>query len=1022
MRKFIILLVLFFFNIIIICAQNTDTDFKPIIKSNAEIKAMAIQSDDKLVVSGNFITVDTTFARGLARINPDGRIDETFSFNYKIEGEIFSILCQPDGKIIIMGENINPMLKDVIRLNSDGSIDETFTIIDSNIKSVLKGGIQSSAKYIFFNTYTGKVIRLNTDGSIDDSFTSLGLFDCYSPRDFDLVILPDDKILIAGCFKMFNNSNHGGLVRLNSDGTIDEDFDIGKGLVDISSTINKLGIQSDNKIIVAGLFETFNDVTVKNILRLNTDGSVDSTFLIPGPSANSYSSQLCDVFILNDDRIVMAGSDFQNIWNYKIMMLTPNGNLESSFSIPTLRVALNPDAYYIKNPIIIANSNQQLFIGGNIDKFNDNKISGLASFSLSGEFNDFNAKLGSEPIINTIKIQENGQIVIGGSFIEVNGVTVKNYARLNQDGSLDTVFAKNSGTGPDREILVITLQDDGKILLGGAFDNFNDNPEKAKLIRLNQDGSIDEDFNPHIWGNFVGLGIKQIKLIDNGQIIIAGSFSYINDSYINNFARLNPDGSHDISFNPDNFLSYFDVVNALDFTSDTSIIIAGTTLGAGGFVIRTDSLGVVDNSFNLDFNLNYTDVNSLKVLKNNNIIFGGYFAQVVPDEGKPIYQIDKDGNTIDSISISIKDGWLKKIFEVNDSTVFILGSFKKVNNVDQPGIAKLNLIDGNYTYNIFDQDYLSSINDIDSINNSTIIIGGSYSMIGGNTKSSNVDNTSISKIWLENSLPKIISIYITDSIYEDSFLFIPLDSIIVSDNDYTGDYKISISNGVNYTIKNDTIFPNNNFYGSLLVPISLCDRNNYSPIFNFRLKVIAVNDAPIITGTTSSLTTYKNVPLTINLSDLEVEDIDNSYPNNFSLSIYSGDNYTVDLTSVSPNQEFIGNITVPVSVNDGTINSNNYNVTVEVILSTGIDNSILNQNLSIFPIPFDENLTIEYKNTSEKFIINIIDSESKLVYSKYYQGFKDSNKIYINTSIFKKGLYILELIDGDEIIRRKIIK
>jgi uncharacterized membrane protein len=76
--------------------------------------------------------------------------------------------------------------------------------------------------------------------------------------------------------------------------------------------------------------------------------------------------------------------------------------------------------------------------------------------------------------VNTIAIQSDGKIVLGGSFANFNGVTVNRIVRLNADGTLDTAFTTNTGAGANSTVSTIAIQSDGKMILGGSFFGFNE--------------------------------------------------------------------------------------------------------------------------------------------------------------------------------------------------------------------------------------------------------------------------------------------------------------------------------------------------------------------------------------------------------------------------------------------------------------------------------------------------------------------------------------------------------------------
>ena len=121
--------------------------------------------------------------------------------------------------------------------------------------------------------------------------------------------------------------------------------------------------------------------------------------------------------------------------------------------------------------------------------------------------------------------------------------------RLNPSGNIDTSF--NVGTGFSSMVYSIAFQNDGKIIVGGAFVSYN-NTSVNDLVRINPDGSIDNSFN-------VGLGagngfynpagvIWSLKIQEDGKILCAGDFRLFNGTMVNNIVRLNPDGSLDTSF------------------------------------------------------------------------------------------------------------------------------------------------------------------------------------------------------------------------------------------------------------------------------------------------------------------------------------------------------------------------------------------------------------------------------------------------------------------------------------------
>lgn len=224
--------------------DSLDTSFK--VATNAYVKAIAIQSDGKILIGGDFNYVtgtgsaSTVTSSGIARLNADGTVDSTFHNVplFKVNSPVRSIAVQPDGKIVVGGY---------------------FTSFDSVPRSYL--------------------VRLNTDGTQDTSFTALP-----NNQIEDVKLQADGKMVIAGSFTQVQGTNIRGVARLNADGSLDTSFDAGQsiggrnGAWDGSWPVYQLALQDDGKIVYAGGTHRYADEIHWRIARLNTDGTVDSSF------------------------------------------------------------------------------------------------------------------------------------------------------------------------------------------------------------------------------------------------------------------------------------------------------------------------------------------------------------------------------------------------------------------------------------------------------------------------------------------------------------------------------------------------------------------------------------------------------------------------------------------------------------------------------------------------------------------------------------------------------------------------
>ncbi len=322
------------------------------------ITVMARQADGKIIIGGSFTSYNGTTVGRLARLNTNGTRDNTFTTTSGAISNINAIALQPDGKIIIAGAFLiynGTVVNRIVRLNSNGTIDNTFAVGSGFNSNVIAMALQADGKLLaagLFTTYKGtaanRIVRINTDGSMDNSFTP-----GTGPNGFNagaLAVQADGKIIIAGTFTSYNGTTLGRIARLNADGTIDGTFNSGTGLNNTGTT---LVIQPDNKIIVGGAFTAYNSDAANRIIRLNTDGTIDNSFTT-GSGFNSTVSKV----ILQPDNKIIAGGAFTNFNANnasRVARLNADGTMDNGL-LPTPSNTVNAMLVQPDNKIILAGS------------------------------------------------------------------------------------------------------------------------------------------------------------------------------------------------------------------------------------------------------------------------------------------------------------------------------------------------------------------------------------------------------------------------------------------------------------------------------------------------------------------------------------------------------------------------------------------------------------------------------------------------------------------------------------------
>ncbi len=182
--------------------------------------------------------------------------------------------------------------------------------------------------------------------------------------------------------------------------------------------------------------------------------------------------------------------------------------------------------------------------------------------------NGFNPGSGANGSVYSLTGQSDGKIFVGGSFSTYNGTNRSRVARVNIDGTLDTGF--DPGSGASNLVFSSALQNNGKILIAGAFTSYN-GTSRGSVARLNSDGSLDTSFDPGTGANNM---IMSLALQSDGKVVVAGAFATYNGTNRTFIARANSNGSLDTTFDPGTGAS--NQVHSVAIQSDNKIILGGS--------------------------------------------------------------------------------------------------------------------------------------------------------------------------------------------------------------------------------------------------------------------------------------------------------------------------------------------------------------------------------------------------------------------------------------------------------------
>jgi uncharacterized delta-60 repeat protein len=630
---------------------NLDTSFTPTgMGGSARFgRALALQTDGKLLVGGVFSTLNGTFRKHIARLNTDGTLDTSFDPNTALAtcNSVFDIAIQPDGKILVGGTYSRGGYESgqlLTRLNPDGSLDASFVAPFANTtgnvqeiallpdgRVVLTGFLELAAPYA--DAY---IACLHPDGSIDTTFmANMGS----GPAGWaggNILIQPDGAIIIMGRFLSFDGSARAPIARLFPDGTLDTSFTPLPYAPDNGTNLTHFytgAIQPDGKLVVGGWFDRVTDPLLEtfNLTRIVNEYSPSSpgTLRLLTPTAAVAE---------NAGSITLYVSRFSGLTeavsvNYSVAGITATAGSDFTTASGTLSWAAGEGGFKsITIPVL-----------------QDSTVEGSETFSVTLSSPTGGATLppsaaqtivtirddDSAPVLTkqpvpvsieqgagfflaitydsvlaaTIQWQYDPDGPGGVDFGDISGATgttcsVANATPAQHAGSYRARVTNPNGSvfsnAVDVSISVPAGSVDTLTFTSGAPAGISKAVRDAagrtlafvyttphKLVRLLADGSLDATFTAPEF-NSVG---SDIAVQSDGKILVAGFFTTVNGVARTGVARLNSDGTLDTTL--DLGLSGSGISVAVG--AGDKIYVGGS--GYSGGLRRFTSAGVLDATF-----------------------------------------------------------------------------------------------------------------------------------------------------------------------------------------------------------------------------------------------------------------------------------------------------------------------------------------------------------------------------------------------------------------------------------------
>ncbi len=565
--------------------------------------------------------------------------------------------------------------------------------------------IQSDGKILLggtniygYNGYTvsgsgyPNLLRLNANGTRDTTFnpgTGIGAGTIYA-----IAIQGDGKIIIGGLFNSYNGITVNGICRITSSGGFDPTFNPGSGvgstyLNGVFSIIVIPSGKDSSKVLIGGAFNTFNSITVNSIARLTNSGAVDPTFNIGGAGVSTTNSfySIKSMALQTNGQIIIAGNfnGYNNISRNSIARISSDGVIDASFTSPISSGSATVFALNVRG-------DGKIWVGGStINTTTNSNFTGVVLLNTNGSVDASFAPttgVGSSTVINAILPVSNSKLLIGGSFSSFNGTARAGIALINETGTLDFSFDMGYLSG---QIFSIAKTDLGSFIYSGNFNNAQTGGNNS-VEKLTSSYIIDKTFNLMTGSNST---VKTFAFQLDKKIIIGGQFNTYNGVSSNRLARITADGEIDTTYKPGTGAN--SDVNTIVVQADNKIIAAGDFTNFNGTItgriVRTDALGNIDAAFttNNGTGTNGT-INVIALQADGKILLGGNFTLFNGNAANYIARLNSNG-TFDNTFTAGAFAQVRDIAIQADGKLLVGGDFQFFNGSTAGRIVRLN-IDG----------------------------------------------------------------------------------------------------------------------------------------------------------------------------------------------------------------------------------------------------------------------------------------------------------------------------------------
>jgi uncharacterized delta-60 repeat protein len=753
-----------------------DAAFNPDV--NGGVGCMALQADGKILLGGTFGTVGGITRYNIARVEPNGTLDLSFDPNPNAGAEIYSVVVQPDGKILIGGLILSmggTTRYRIARVEANGSLDLNF---NPNVDDwwVSRMALQSDGKILLAGNFTSiggikrsRIARLAADGSLDMGFNPSASRDVYG-----LAMQPDGKILIGGNFTSVGGNYRNLFARLVNDpatqtlGAVDNTQVLwarGGSAPEVTQTTFELSTNGGSSYtLLGGTATRVGSTAYWKLTGLNLPASglirargrpsgdasngslVEQVLSFSGLQAPALAVSLVTPVIgttAGGTSVTITGSNFTGTTSVTFggipaTSFTVDSPTQITATIPPhpagmvdVRVA-KPEGIgtgtvlftYVQPPTVTASTSR---LPNNATLLT---IIGTGFSTTPGENTVTFTPTGSGTVTNSTATTVTVTGISGLSLGALNAVVTTNGISSDAPVQVATVVVPGPGDAdaldvnvPGNYVYATAMQPDGKTIIAGSFTSVL-GVMRNNIARLNADGTLDAGFNPD-----ANSSVHSVVVQADGQVLLGGYFTRMGGTVRKYIARVAADGTLDMGFNPNADW----IVSCLAVQADGKILLGGNFSSVGGIArnnfARVEANGTLDASFNPDPS---SQVESVAVQADGKILLGGYFSSVGATTRFKIARVAANGTLDMGFDPSAND-IVSSVVVQADGKILLGGEFTSVGGITRNRVARVT-VSGTLDMD-FNPNANNRVRSMAAQADGKILLGGNFTAVGGGTRS-----------------------------------------------------------------------------------------------------------------------------------------------------------------------------------------------------------------------------------------------------------------------------------------------